>query len=147
MLFQKTESKFGAEPGLYAAKFRGVIELRDNGSPRLGKDGKPMPPGIEFQFEIVTAGPFQGNIVSRITSKTPTMKNSCGRMLDGLAGRALGINESFNVDTCIGRTYQILIDRSAANPARTQVDRILPPSGATGAHSGFRQPDPDDSTF
>jgi hypothetical protein len=123
MLMQKSESEFGAPAGIYQAEFLGTFELADE-KPRLGRDGKPMPPAIEWRFKIV-AGKFASRIVSRITSKRPTAKNSCGVLLDGVAGRSIAVGEGFDPDSMVGQVYQVVVDKSATNPDRTQVASVF----------------------
>jgi hypothetical protein len=123
------ESQFGAPPGLYDTQFLGVKNLPDDGKPRLGYDGRPMPPGMDWQFQI-TRGEHTGKIVGRITSKTPTRKNSCGMLLRGIVGRELKPNEEVDLSALIGVACQVVVSRSKDNPDRTQVTevmRIMPP--------------------
>jgi hypothetical protein len=151
MQMRKTESEFGAPAGVYVAEFQGVFPMTE-ATPRLGRDGKPMPPGIEWRFKIVE-GPFAGRIISRITSKTPTAKNACGVLLDGVAGRPLGLEEVFDPDTMRGRQYQVAVDRSKTNPDRTQVTSVFrsgtpttPPAPAS-TENGAPPPPPSDVNY
>jgi hypothetical protein len=143
-IMQKGESEFGAPAGIYSdCRFEGVFPM--SGPPRNGRDGKPLPPGIEWRFKIMT-GAFAGRTIGRITGTKPTTKNSCGVMLDGLAGRPLGIGENFDPDTMIGQVYQVVVDKSKENPDKTHVTSVFRngvarPSGPTGAATGFSQPD------
>jgi len=52
MKMKMKPSNFGAPVGVYLARFLGVFPFTGNGQPRTGRDGKPMPPAIEWQFEI-----------------------------------------------------------------------------------------------
>lgn len=123
-LLRKKESKFGAPSGIYVGKFLGLSPMKDNGTPRLGRDGKPMEPGVEWQFEV-TEGDYAGQIVGRITSAVPTTKNACGTLLDGLVGRTVAADEDVDVDQYKGHAYQIVIGPSKENPERTQVVQIV----------------------
>jgi hypothetical protein len=118
------ESQFGAPVGLYEARFLGVKDLPDDGKPRLGHDGRPMPPGMEWQWEI-TQGEHTGQIVSRITSKTPTRKNSCGALLLGILGREIKLYEAVDLSLLIDVACQVVVSRSKDNPNRTQVTEVL----------------------
>jgi hypothetical protein len=106
--------------------------MKDNGTPRVGRDGKPMEPGIEWQFEI-TDGPQAGQIVGRITSAVPTTKNACGTLLAGLVGRLVQPDEEVDPDQYRGRTYQIVIAHSKESPEKTYVTQIHGAGGAAPA--------------
>jgi hypothetical protein len=124
-IFTKSESLYGAPADVYDVKFLGIEPMRDNGAPRLGRDGKPMPPGVEWRFEIIS-GPHAGKLVTRITSTTPTPKNACGTLLDGLLGRPVGIGEPVDTDAYVGKLFRAVVSQSTTNPKRTQVTQILP---------------------
>jgi hypothetical protein len=129
-VFVKSESLYGAPAGVYEARFLGVEPMRDDGTPRLGRDGKPMPPGVEWNFEIV-AGQYTGRRVGRITSSTPTAKNACGTLLDGLLGRRVGVGERVEVSPHVGKMFQVVLGISPTNPERTQVVQIIRPQQAS----------------
>src|SRR5262245_8022919 len=113
-VMRKSESLFGAPAGVYTGVFLGVTPMRDNGQPRLGKDGKPMQPGIEWTFRI-TGGPYDGRVVSRVTAAEPTSKNSCGKLFDGVACRVVPPGEDVDIDQYVGRPYQIVVAPKADN--------------------------------
>jgi hypothetical protein len=137
------ESDFGAPAGIYECRFEGIFPM--NGAPRIGRDGKPMPPGVEWRFKILSA-PFAGRTVGRITGEKPTAKNSCGAMLSGIAGHPLGTGQSFDPATMIGQVFQVVVGQSKENPEKTHVTQVFR-SGATGASTGFHQPKPDEDAF
>jgi hypothetical protein len=133
-VLRKSESKFGAPVGVYVGVFLGLVPMRDDGKPRLGKDGRPMPPGTEWQWRI-TEGEQNGQIVSRITAAAPTPNNSCGQMMDGLVGRVVTCDEDVNTDAYIGQPYTIVIGANKDNPNKTQVQQIFrvpPPAAPVG---------------
>lgn len=123
-VFKMQESKFGAPKGIYIGKFLGIQPMKNDGKPRLGKDGKPMPDGVEWQFEI-SEGDYAGKIVGRITSAMPTTKNSCGTLLMGLCGKALTANDEIDANDYVGHIYQIVVGPSRDNPEKTQVTEIF----------------------
>jgi hypothetical protein len=122
--FTKQESKYGVPPGEYQARFLGVEPMPDNGSPRLGRDGKPMPPGIEWRFEVLS-GPNAGRWATRVTSEAPTPRNSCNKMLEGVPGRSVSSGETVDVAACVGTVYRVVVEPSTYNADRTQVTVVL----------------------
>jgi hypothetical protein len=130
MLLRKTESKFGAPADVYVGKFKGVSQMKDEGKPRLGKDGNPMEPGIEWQWEI-TEGEFRGQLVGRITGSTPTTKNACGTLLDGVLDRKANIGEDTDPNSMIGKLYRVVVSPSKDNPERTNVTQVKLMSAGT----------------
>jgi hypothetical protein len=138
------ESEFGAPQGIYPeCRFEGIFPM--TGPPRVGRDGKMMPPGVEWRFTILT-GAFAGRTIGRITGEKPTAKNSCGAMLTGIAGRALTTGEGFDPATAIGQVFQVVVGQSKENPERTHVTQVFR-TGATGASSGFAQPDANNKAY
>jgi hypothetical protein len=125
MIFTKCESQYGAPAGVYPVTFLGVDAMRDDGKPRIGRDGKPMAPGIEWRFSITT-GPYAGRLVTRITSTTPTARNACGALLDGILGRPAAFGETADIAAFIGKPYRVVVGPSQTNPQRTQVVQVLP---------------------
>jgi hypothetical protein len=143
-VMQKGESEFGAPAGIYQeCRFEGVFQM--TGPPRNGRDGLPMPPGIEWRFKILS-GPFAGRTIGRITGMKPTAKNSCGTMLDGVAGRPLRVGENFDPDTVVGQVFQVVVGQSKENPEKAHVTQVFR-SGATVASSGFAQPDASSKAY
>jgi hypothetical protein len=134
MLMTKRDSDFGAPPGVYKAEFQGVF-LLDNQTPQIGRDGKPMPPGMEWRFRILE-GKFTDRLVTRITSREPTAKNSCGTLLDGVMGRFVPIGAAVDPDTKKGSVFFVTVQPSKGDPNKTQVVAVSPIDT-----SGFREPD------
>jgi hypothetical protein len=126
------ESNFGAPVGVYEALFLGYKDLPDD-KPRLSPDGTPMPPAMEWRFQI-TNGEYTGQIVSRITSRRPTRKNSCGALLQGIVGRDIKPQEKVDLSVLIGVACQVVVSRSKDNPERTQVTEVIrkKPAGPAG---------------
>jgi hypothetical protein len=147
VMFKVKESKFGAPAGIYVGEFLGIQPMKDDGKPRLNRDGKPMEPGVEWQFKI-TEGEQAGQIVGRITSLEPTTKNACGTLLSGLVGHVVRADEQIDPAGYVGRRYQIVIGHSKESPEKTYVTQIhavagggasAPPS-APPAPTGPRPP-------
>lgn len=122
-------SKFGAPAGVYLGRFLGVSTMKDDGKQRLGRDGRPMEPGLEWQFQIV-GGDYDGQQVGRITAAVPTTKNSCGTLLSGLVGRTIRPDEDVDPDPYKGETYQIVVSSSKDDPERTYVTQIVRQAGS-----------------
>jgi hypothetical protein len=125
MLVKMGESKYGAPAGVYVGPFLSLDEFKGDGKPRMGHDGKPMGPAVEWQFEV-GQGPHKGQIIGRITSAKPTAKNSCGVLLQGLVGRPLKPDEEVDVSQYVGKVYQLVVSASKENPEKTYVTQIFP---------------------
>src|SRR5262245_39752067 len=110
------ESKFGAPVGTYQAKFVGV---EDRESDQYGA-------GLEWKFEIVE-GEFTGKVVSRTTAPAPTAKNSCGKLINQLAGGTVAIGQEVDIDSFVGRVYSVLIEENGTGNG-TRVGSVMPVS-------------------
>jgi hypothetical protein len=128
--FTMQESKFGAEAGLYQAKFLGV---KDKDHPEYG-------PGLEWQFEILD-GPARGRIVSRTTAPQPSMKNSCGKMLQQITGGVLKAESQVDLDRYVGQRFQVMVEANSTGNG-TRVGTVMPLGGTPAA----AQPDPSPAT-
>src|SRR5262245_29748361 len=141
------DSNFGAPVGTYVAEFLGVTPF--NNGQKVGRDGKPMGPAVEWKFAIVEdpdhAGEFIGREVSRITSEKPTAANACGQLLSGLVGRALAKGEEIDLAAYEGRHFRVTVAPAPDNPERTRVILIAPlktSEPSTSANSTLRKPPP-----
>ncbi len=123
--FRVKESKFGAPAGIYSAEFLGIAPFGD-GTPRNGRDGKPMPPAVEWQFKV-TDGEFAGQIIGRITSAEPTVGNSCGQLIRGLLGHTPTPDEDVNTDLYVGQVFQAVVSPSKESPDKTYVTQVIRP--------------------
>jgi hypothetical protein len=128
MKLRMRESKFGAPEGTYLGTFLGLKVMKDDGKPRLGQDGRPMEPGMEWQFEITDDpdhdGANVGQQVGRITSQAPTELNACGVLLRGLLGRKIEPDEEVDTAPFVGQLYRITIGPQRNNPEKTQVIQL-----------------------
>lgn len=118
------ESKFGVPNGSYRARFIGV------------KEREPMPgsdygPGLEWSFEVID-GPQAGRVTSRTTGTQPSTKNSCGRMLNGLAGGAVPAKGEVDLEQFVGRAYLIMVGPNQAGTG-TRVETVMPVDVVTPA--------------
>jgi hypothetical protein len=111
-----TVSAGGVPVGSYTGKFAGLEEVPANPEKKFGV-------GLRWKFTIDT-GPFDGQTVSRVTGPTPTLKNSCGKMLSGLLGRALTESEQIDPDTYLGKRFMLVV--AAGQEGGTRVEAVIP---------------------
>jgi hypothetical protein len=123
MEFIKVKQYDYVPTGEYVAQFLGVKTMENSVRNRRDENGLPVSNPIMFRF-MIGQGEYARTTVVRVTPPLPTSGNSCGRMLDGLAGRTLVEGEPFDPDTVVGELYRILVDVSH-NPRRTHVVQIL----------------------
>lgn len=116
-----TVSSGGIPVGNYTATFAGI-----ESSPENKERGYPA--GLKWKFAVV-GGPHAGQMTSRITSSSPTPKNSAGKMLCGLLGRALKDNEQVELDQFIGKPYMVVVATSPQGSG-TRVEAVVPVSPA-----------------
>lgn len=104
----------GVPPGAYTGIFRGYEHVDATAD---------MGPGVRWRWEV-SGGAHAGRIVNRITGLKPNPKNACGKILAGLAGKALSEGESVDIDSYIGKLYTIMI---VAGPSGgTRVEAVAP---------------------
>jgi hypothetical protein len=112
------EGKFGAPVGVYRAKFVGV-------KPR---ESQQYGPGLEWTWEIVCDSngrtDHAGRLVSKTTQPEPSPKNSCGKTINGMAGRVVGMTESVEVSQWIGQVFQIVVETNATGNG-TRVGTVM----------------------
>jgi hypothetical protein len=111
-----TMSTGGVPVGEYTATFAGI-------EPQGANVEKGYGAGIRWKFTI-DAGVQQGQTAARITSPTPTLRNSCGKMLSGLIGRPLADRESADPNSCLGKRYRILV--GAGQGGGTRIEFVTP---------------------
>jgi hypothetical protein len=102
----------GPPPGNYAATFDGVEST----------EHEEYGPGLRWRFRI-SQGPHAGEIATRVTGTNPTSKNGCGKVLAALLGRELQMDEDVDVQSCVGRSYLIVV--AAAKFGGTRVEAIV----------------------
>lgn len=140
MIFRVGESKFGAPAGVYLAHFRRVEPLKKS----------TYGPGIAWRFEIAD-GPFKGKIVDRITDPIPTLRNSCGKLIAALTGKALVTGQDIDVQPSVDHLYQITLEQKQSGngtrivgikqpPPPPPVNRIREPVETTFRVGGNGQP-------
>lgn len=88
----------GAKPGSYNAVFKGAFEL----PPR--KEGPDYGPALIAKFQSDC-----GQEPSAIVSVTPTPRNACGRILQGMLGRQLRTEEEIDWEQFEGKRFMVLV--------------------------------------
>jgi hypothetical protein len=111
-----TVSSGGVPVGNYTGTFAGL-------EPQPENKEKGYAAGLRWKF-VINAGLHSGQTASRISSATPTPRNSCGKMLSGLIGRALKEGEQIDPDQYIGKPYMIVV--AAGQQGGTRVEAIVP---------------------
>jgi hypothetical protein len=102
--------------GSYTGKFAGIEEVPANPEKKYGT-------GLRWKF-VIDAGPHDGQVVSRITGTTPSVKNSCGKLLSGLLGRALKEGEQIDPDVFLGKRFMLVV--AAGQEGGTRVEAVIP---------------------
>jgi hypothetical protein len=115
-----TVTSGGVPVGNYTGRFGGVEDVLANPEKKFG-------PGIRWKFTI-DDGPYCGQSVSRVTAPAPTFKNSCGKMLAGLVGRALSQDEQVDSDTFLGRRYMLVVAAGQEGGTRVEAVMLMPES-------------------
>lgn len=111
-----TVSAGGVPVGNYSGSFAGVETTPANTE-------KGYPPGLRWKW-VVGAGPCAGQSVSRVTGTAPSPKNSCGKILSGLLGRALKEGEAIDPDHYLGKQYLLVV--APGQGGGTRVEAVLP---------------------
>jgi hypothetical protein len=106
----------GVPVGSYTAEFVGFENQPENKEKGYGA-------GLRWKF-VIESGPQAGQVASRITQPLPTTKNSCGKILAGLLGRALRDGEQVDPDAFVGKRYMIVV--AAGQNGGTRVEAIVP---------------------
>jgi hypothetical protein len=108
------ESKYGVPAGIYKARF---VNVKENQHEEYG-------PGLEWQFEVIE-GAFAGKLSSRTTAPEPTLKNSCGRMLQALSRGKYVPGQEVDIDPFVGQAFQIVVEQNSSGSG-TRVGSVLP---------------------
>src|SRR5262245_49131364 len=116
---QMKVSSGGIPAGTYVVKFTGCEDVPEN--QQLGYGA-----GLRWTFEVIT-GEQRAQKTSRITSPVPSEKNACGKILAGLAGRALKSGESVDWATFLGKTYIAVV--AMTQGGGTRVETVIANSG------------------
>lgn len=135
-----TKSQYEMPDGKYVAKFLGVTlrEDKPGDQPRLGADGKPLPPAMTWDFEIAE-GDQAGKKADKLTGRIPTPKNGCGKMLAAITDAILKDGTEVDLATYVGKLYRVTVleNRVQDNPAPVRIyDQGAPaaaPAGGTAA--------------
>src|SRR5262245_8997381 len=108
----------GVPVGNYTGRFTGVEPAPPNKEKNYG-------PGLKWKWTI-DAGPHASQVVSRVTTPTPSPKNSCGKILAGLLGRAVTEGEQVDPDQLIGKRYMIVVATGQGGGTRVEAVAPLP---------------------
>jgi hypothetical protein len=129
-----SKSQYDVPEGQYTAKFTGLelLEPKPGEGPRMGRDGKPMAPGMAWRFEIAE-GPEAGKRPDRVTSRLPTPKNICGRFLVAVTGQILKDGMEVDTDRYIGKFYRINVIEKDQSDGTCVSDQGLVPVPAPNA--------------
>lgn len=130
-----TKSKFDVPEGQYVATFAGLemLDPKPGEAPRLGRDGKPMAPGMAWRFHI-SEGPESGKQADRVTGRNPGPKNVCGRFLAAVTGQILKDGMEVDLDAYIGKRYRINVVAKEQSEGTCVSDQgIIPLDGAPAA--------------
>jgi hypothetical protein len=111
-----TVTSGGVPIGNYVARFSGVEAQPENKEKGYGA-------GLRWKFTI-ESGPQAGQVASRVTGPVPSPKNSCGKMLAGLLGRAIQEKEQIDPDQFVGKRYMIVV--AASQGGATRVEAVVP---------------------
>lgn len=131
-----TKSEFEMPDGKYLAEFLGVT-MRDDppgSKPRIGQDGKPLPPAMTWDFRIVD-GPEKGKRADKLTGRIPTPNSGCGKMLVCISDSVLKEGDRVNLDQFVGKIYRITIkeNRVSDNPGPV-LERVTQPAPTTAGN-------------
>jgi hypothetical protein len=126
MKFTISEGKFGVPVGHYQTRFLGAHPRvpQPGQQPLLGRDGQPMPPGLEWQFEVL-GGEYAGKVTSRTTGQDASPKNACGRMLADITGQPVWVGVEIDITPYVGRPYQVRVGQNP-NSDGTRVETVMP---------------------
>lgn len=103
------KAEYEVDDGKYVARFLGVTMRDPTG--QLGRDGKPMGPAMTWDFEI-TEGPAAGKKVDKLTSRSPTPKSSCGKLLAAVCDSVLKDGTEVDLAQFVGRSYRITVQEN-----------------------------------
>ncbi len=104
----------GPPAGIYRATFVGVVMTTH---PDYGD-------GARFDFRV-KGGEHDGKTASRTTKRTPSAKNSCGRIMSGLLGTAMKPGEKVSLAACVGRDFTIVVANAPSGTA-TRIEQVMP---------------------
>lgn len=103
----------GVPAGSYLAKFTGVEPTNND-----------YGDGLRWQFDVLN-GEHKGLATSRTTGNRPTLKNSAGKMLAGLAGGILTPGTEIDPSKYVDNTYLIVVANTESGS--TRVDSVTAP--------------------
>jgi hypothetical protein len=148
-----TVTEFGVPVGTYLVRFLGaaVRAPQQGAQAPVGQDGRPMPPGLEWTFEVLE-GQYAGTKTTRTTAAQPTAKNSCTKFITMMTGGAFQPHKGsqFDPDAYIGRTFNAIVATNSTGNG-TRVESVMPASGGPAGYGAQapapQQQPPHQSTF
>lgn len=106
-----TVTASGLPPGSYKAK---LVKVEPTEHAEYG-------PGLRWAFAVAD-GPHADRLAARTTGCYPTAQNALGRMLAGMLGRPLTVDDEVDVDDLIGREFVIAVE--ATENGGTRIGRV-----------------------
>lgn len=137
-----TKSKFDVPEGQYVAQFLGLqmLDPKPGEGPRLGQDGKPMPPGMAWRFQILE-GPESGKQADRISGRQPSPKNVCGRFLAAVSGQILKDGMEVDLEQYVGKKYRInVVQKESGNGTCVSDQGVIPLDGVAAPSASAGPP-------
>ena len=104
----------GVPIGSYVCEFAGVESV----------DHEEYGPGLKWIFRILE-GQYTREECYRTTKPQPTPKNSCGKFLAALAGKAPADGLDVDTDDFIGRRYAVMVGASQGGDS-TRIETFVP---------------------
>jgi hypothetical protein len=105
----------GVPPGSYTARLADVENVIH----------EQYGPGLKFTF-AVQKGQHLGMKVSRTTSCAPSPRNALGKLLSGMLGRPLTVDEEIELEDLIGRDYLVVVAATEGGGSRVETVVTLP---------------------
>jgi len=96
-------------PGVYVAEFDGVEHITHD----------TYGDGLMWKF-VIARGRFKGRSVARVTSPDPTIRNSCGRFLAALVGKAPVDGLEVDPADYEGELYRITVAETSSGGSRVE---------------------------
>lgn len=104
---------YDLDDGIALAYFHRVDEF--TADPRTAPKAASYGPSLKWEFVCVD-GPNSGKPASVLTANRPSPKNSCLRMISGLAGKPIGEHEEIDTNRYLNRYYRIVIHDGRMSP-------------------------------
>jgi len=83
--------------------------------PKTSPKAASFGPCLKWEF-LIASGPDKGKPASVLTANRPSPKNSCLRMISGLAGKPVSEHEEIDTNRFLNRYYRIVIHDGRMSP-------------------------------